>query len=151
MRGDYAQNTPTLLSAARRLEEKMAAKGLVPHFAAKVGEVLRASRAFDEVTVKTVTVPLNAALVSGTVSITTRTGLENDVQVTIDPAVCALNETLRKATITAIPVWQGGLLSGPEEHTAFLRETSQSGRDWFCEHDYVFTWSRKKSPEQQAV
>lgn len=64
-RGDYARNTPIMAAAAKQLEVKMRAKGLVPHFAAQIGGVLRATREFDEVAVKTVTLPLNASLVSG--------------------------------------------------------------------------------------
>ncbi|KZV62504.1 S-adenosyl-L-methionine-dependent methyltransferase [Peniophora sp. CONT] len=124
LRGDYAHNTPILVAAAKRLEAKMEAKGLVPHFASRIGGVLRATQAFAEITVKVVALPFNAAVVS-------------------DPAVRALTETMRDSMITIMPYWQGGLVD-PEEHDAFLREVSQSGKDWYCEHDMVFTCSRKK-------
>ncbi|VDB87402.1 unnamed protein product [Peniophora sp. CBMAI 1063] len=124
-RGDYAHNAPMLVEVAKRLEVQLLAKGVLPHFATKAGGILRATQAFDEITVKTVTIPFNPSRVKS------------------DPALRAFTEALRESLVAVFPVWHDGVVT-PEEHEAFLRETSQPGDDWYCEHDVVFTWSRKR-------
>ncbi|VDB87403.1 unnamed protein product [Peniophora sp. CBMAI 1063] len=125
VRGDYALNTPILAAVAGRLESLAPVKGLLPHFAAKVDGILRTTQAFDEITVKTVTVPCNPSLVS-------------------EPTLRVLTEGFRQSLVAALPGWHDSKLVKPEERETFLREISQPGKDWYCEHDIVFTYSRKK-------
>ena len=62
---EYAHNAPILSSAVKTLEEKMRANGMVPWFPGRLRDFLRATQAFDEITVKTAILPMNPALVSG--------------------------------------------------------------------------------------
>lgn len=62
---DYSHNAPILSAAVKTLEQKWQANGMDPWFPARLGNVLRATRAFDEIHIKTVTLPMNPVLVNG--------------------------------------------------------------------------------------
>ena len=64
-RPEYAHNTPIFSAALETLEKKLAVKGMTPWFPSKLGQVLRATRAFDEISIKTAVLQMNAALMSG--------------------------------------------------------------------------------------
>lgn len=64
-RSEYTHHAPILTAALKTLEEKYQEKGMTPWFPARLAGVLRAAQVFDEITVKTVVLPMNPVLVSG--------------------------------------------------------------------------------------
>ncbi|VDB87405.1 unnamed protein product [Peniophora sp. CBMAI 1063] len=126
---NHSHHAPILSAAVKTLEQKWQANGMAPWFPARLGNILRATQAFDEINIMTVTLPMNPALVN-------------------DPALRKFTTAMLGSITAAYPVWHGGLIP-TEQHEAYIREVTPGG-DWYCEHDVLFVTAKKKAEKRLA-